>query len=95
MDTIELWARNGDAVREAMELGDLVHLETSREELTDEFLLFAIESGLLKDWAASFPDPRNEPEIGMGVILASQVAARFAKIYSLRKSGYVLRSAAV
>ena len=27
MDTIELWARNGDAVREAMELGDLVHLE--------------------------------------------------------------------
>jgi hypothetical protein len=95
MDAIELWARNGDAVREAIELGDLVHLDTASEELTDEFLLFAIESGLLSRWAESFPDPRNEPEIGMGVILASQVAARFAKIYSLRKSGYVLRSAAV
>lgn len=95
MDTIELWARNGDAVREALELGDLVHLETSREELTDEFLLFAIDSGLLSRWAESFPDPRCQPEIDMQVILASQVAARFAKIYSLRKSGYVLRSAAV
>lgn len=95
MDTIELWARNGDAVREAIEMGDVVHLDTACEELTDEFLLFAIESGLLNGWAASFPDPRNEPEIGMGVLLASQIAARFAKIYSLRKSGYVLRSAAV
>lgn len=95
MDTIELWARNGEAVREAIELGDLVHLETSTEELTDEFLLFAIESGLLNRWAASFPDPRHEPEIGMDILLASQLAARFAKIYSLRKSGYVLRSAAV
>jgi hypothetical protein len=95
MDTIELWARNGDAVREAIEMGALVHLDTACEELTDEFLLFAIESGLLSGWAASFPDPRNEPEISMGVILTSQIAARFAKIYSLRKSGYVLRSAAV
>lgn len=95
MDTVELWARNGDAVREAIELGDIVHLETSREELSDEFLLFAIESGLLSGWAASFPDPRHESEIGMEVLLASQIAARFAKIYSLRKSGYVLRSAAV
>jgi hypothetical protein len=47
MDAIELWARNGDAVREAIGLGELVHLDTSTEEWTDEFLLFAIESGLL------------------------------------------------
>jgi hypothetical protein len=46
MDTIKLWARNGDAVRQALELGELVHLETASEELTDEFLLFAIRSGL-------------------------------------------------
>ena len=38
MDTIKLWARNGDAVRQAIELGELVHLETASEELTDEFL---------------------------------------------------------
>ena len=71
MDTIRLWARNGDAVRQAIELGELVHLETASEELTDEFLLFAIESGLLTHWAESFPDPRQAPEISMEVILAS------------------------
>lgn len=95
MDTIELWARNGEAVREAIELGDLVHLDTAREELTDEFLLFAIESGLLHSCSNSLPDPRNEPEIGMEVILASHLAACFAGFSSMRKSGYVLQSASV
>jgi hypothetical protein len=95
METIKLWARNGDAVRQAIELGEMVHLETASEELTDEFLLFAIQSGLLSKWAKAFPDPRCEPEIGMEVILASHLAARFAGLYALRKSGYVLRSAAV
>ncbi|MFQ5938026.1 MAG: transposase [Acidiferrobacterales bacterium] len=95
MDTIKLWARNGDAVRQAIELGELVHLDTASEELTDEFLLFAIESGLLTSWAESFPDPRQEPEIGMQVIIGSHLAARFAGLYSMRKSGYVLRSASV
>ncbi len=95
MDTIKLWARNGDAVRQAIELGELVHLDTASEELTDEFLLFAIESGLLQRWAKSFPDPRQAPEIGMEVIVASHLAARFAGLYSMRKSGYVLRSASV
>ena len=95
METIKLWARNGDAVRQALELGELVHLETASEELTDEFLLFAIQSGLLAKWAEAFPDPRQAPEIGMEVIVASHLAARFAGLYSMRKSGYVLRSAAV
>ena len=95
MDSIKLWARNGEAVRQAIELGELVHMETASEELTDEFLLFAIESGLLKTWAETFPDPRGEPEIGMEVILPAHLAARFAGLYSMRKAGYVLRSARV
>jgi hypothetical protein len=95
METIKLWARNGDAVRQAIELGDLVHLDTASEELTDAFLLFAIQSGLLSKWAEVFPDPRQEPEIGMEVLWASQLAARFAGRYSMRKAGYVRRSAAV
>lgn len=95
MDSIKLWARNGEAVRQAIELGALVHLETASEELTDEFLLFAIESGLSKKWAEAFPAPRAEPEIGMEVILPAHLAGRFAGLYSLRKTGYVLRSARV
>jgi hypothetical protein len=95
MDTIKLWARHGDAVRQAIALGELVHLDTASEELTDEFLLFAIQSGLLSKWAEAFPDPRQEPAISLEVIVASHLAARFAGLYSLRNSGYVLRSAAV
>jgi hypothetical protein len=95
METIQLWARNGDAVRQAIELGDLVHLDTANEELTDEFLLFAIRSGLLSKWAGAFPDPRQAPEIGMEVLLAVHLAARVAGLYSMRKAGYVLRSAVV
>src|ERR1700704_2246698 len=95
MDSIKLWARNGEAVRQAIERGELVNMETGSEELTDEFLLFAIESGLLKTWAETFPDPRSAPEIGMEVILPAHLAARFAGLYSMRKAGYVLRSARV
>lgn len=89
METIELIARNGAAVRQAIELGDIVHMDTASEELTDEFLLFAIKSGLLKEWAAAFPDPRQAAEIGMEVLLAASSAARFAGLYSFRKLGYV------
>jgi DDE family transposase len=93
MESIRLVARNGEAVRQALERGEVLHLDTSSEEITDEFLLFAINSGLLTQWADSFPDPRKWSEISTQVILASQIAARFAAIYSQRKSSYVLRSA--
>src|SRR5205085_6822568 len=73
----------------------LVHMETASEELTDAFLLFAIESGLLETWAEALPDPRREPAIGREVILPAHLAGRFAGLYSLRKTGYVLRSARV
>src|SRR5262245_3503352 len=43
MDSIKLWARNGEAVRQAIELGEIAHIETASEELTDEFLLFGID----------------------------------------------------
>ena len=45
MDSITLWARHGEAVRKAIELGTLVHVETASEEFTDAFLLCAIDSG--------------------------------------------------
>jgi hypothetical protein len=95
MDSLRLWARDGEAVRQAIELGESAHIETASEELTDAFLLFAIESGLVQTWAEAFPDPRREPEIGLEVILPAHMAARFAGLYSMRKAGYVLRSARV
>jgi hypothetical protein len=95
MDSLKLWARDGEAGRQAIELGEIAHMETASEELTDAFLLFAIASGLLQSWAQTFPEPRGEPEIGMEVLLPAPLAARFAGLYSMRKAGYGLRSARV
>src|SRR5215475_1128525 len=89
MDSMQLWVRDGEVVRQVIELGEIVHIETASEELTDEFLLFAIESGLLKTSANAFPDPRRELEIGMKVILLVHLAARFAGLYSMRRADYV------
>ena len=34
MDSIKLWARNGEAVRQAIELGEIAHIDTASEEFT-------------------------------------------------------------
>ena len=60
-----------------------------------EFLLFIIKSGFLDKWAEEFPDPRQWSEIPIKVIIAASLAARFAGLYSLRQTGYVLRSGRV
>jgi hypothetical protein len=87
MDSIKLWARDGEAVRQAIELGEIAHMETAREELTDACLLCAIESGLWQSGAQTFPDPRGEPELGMEGLLPAPRAARFAGWSSMRKAG--------
>ena len=38
METIKLWACNGDAVRQAIELGALVHRDTASAAWTDSTL---------------------------------------------------------
>jgi len=45
MDSIQLWARNGTAVRQAIELGEIAHIETASEELTDDWSLANFEYG--------------------------------------------------
>lgn len=47
MDSITLWARDGEAVRQAIEWGEVVHIEMASEELTDALLLCGIASGLV------------------------------------------------
>lgn len=49
----------------------------------------------MQTWAEAFPDPRREPEMGMEVIWPAHMAVRLAGLYSMRKAGYVLRSARV
>ena len=95
MESLKLWARHGEAVRQAIELGEMAHIETAREECTDALLLFALDSGLLQRWAGAFPDPRSAPEMTMEVMVPAHIAARCAGLYSMRQAGYGRRSARV
>ena len=95
MDSLKWWARQGEAVRQAIAFGEIAHLETASEAFPAAFLLCAIDRGLLQRWAGAFPDPRSAPELTMAVLLPAHRAARFAGLYSMRKAGDVLRSARV
>jgi hypothetical protein len=46
--TISLVAQTPATVRAAIEVGDVIHLDTARKEIPDEFVVFAIRSGVLE-----------------------------------------------
>ena len=53
------------------------------------------EAGCSRPGRRDFLIRVSGPQVSPEVILAASLAARFAKLYSLRKTGYVLRSARV
>ncbi len=87
MDSMQLWARHGEAVRQAIEWGEMAPIETASEECINAGLLCGSESGLWQSWAEALPDLRGEPEMGLAVIWPAPRAARFAGLYSRRKAG--------
>jgi hypothetical protein len=91
MESLTLWARDGEAVRQAIACGEIAHMETARAELTAACLLCASASGLVQ----TCPAPRREPELGLEGIFAAPRAARFAGWSARRKAGYGRRSARV
>ena len=95
METSTLWARHGDAVRQALELGELVHRDTASAELPDALVLCAIHSGLLSTWAEAFPAPRHAPASGREGLCAAPLAARCAGLSARRTAGSGRRFAAV
>jgi hypothetical protein len=93
MESLTLWARHGEAVRQALELGEMAHRETASAACSDACLLCAIASGLLKRGAGSLPEPRCAPEMAMAGLWPAPRAARCAGLDSMRKAGEVRRSA--
>jgi hypothetical protein len=82
-----------DEVLAALQRGEIVAVEEAIEQVPDFFLLYAIESGLLDQLSASFPDPRTQqPEIPLRIILAAGMAGHFAGLYALSVLPYALHS---
>ncbi len=93
MTTLHYLSHRPNEVLDALRRGEIVALETATEELTDFFVLYALESGLLDQLAATFPDPRQQqPEIPMRLLLAAGIAGHFAGLYALSQSPYALHS---
>src|SRR5687767_13409574 len=91
---LQLLSENPEAVLKRLREGWIEHFEGAHDQLTD-LLLYALKSGLLKECAAAFPDPRLEPEISVRVLLTASVAGAFQGEYALSQSGCALHSAAL
>src|SRR5437879_5712939 len=83
---------NPEAVLAALRQGWVDYWETAVDQVTDEHVRFALQSWLLAECAAAFPDPRLQPEIPILVLLTASVAAAFQGEYGLRPSGCALHS---
>jgi hypothetical protein len=82
-----------DQVLQALQQGKISAIEVAAEEMPDLFLHYAIESGLLEQMAKTFPDPRKQqPEIGIYLLLAAGIAGHFAGLYALSQLPYALHS---
>ncbi len=86
---------NPAAVLAALRQGWVDYWDTAVDQVTDEHVRFALQSGLLAECAAAFPDPRLQPEIPPLVLLTASVAAAFQGEYGLRNSGCALHSPAL
>jgi hypothetical protein len=87
MESLKLWARHGEAGRQASALGERVPMATAREECTEAGRLCAIDSGRLQTGAEACPAPRCEPDSGLEVLLPAHLAGRFAGLDARRNTG--------
>jgi hypothetical protein len=58
------------------------------EQITDEFMLYGLRSGLIDELSDTFPDPRKEEEISTKLILSASIAGHFADMYALSQSPF-------
>jgi Transposase DDE domain len=90
-----LLTENPEAVLAALQAGWVDYLGLAGDLVTDEHVRFALQSGLLRECAAAFPDPRLEPEIPLLVLLTASVAGAFQGEYALSQVGCALHSPAL
>jgi hypothetical protein len=89
---LRLLTENPAEVLERLRQGWIESFEDAADQVTDLHLLCALQSGLLQECAAAFPDPRQDPEIPALVLLAASVAGAFQGEYALCQAGCALHS---
>jgi len=79
-------------VLESLKLGEIESMELAVDQITDDFMLYALRSGLIDELASSFPDPREECEITIKQILSASIAGHYQDMYAMSQSPYALHS---
>jgi hypothetical protein len=92
MKELQIINQNEEKVIKKLNTGDVDAIELSVEQITDEFMIYGLRSGLIDELSKTFPDPRKEEEISTKLILSASIAGHFADMYSLSQSPYALHS---
>jgi hypothetical protein len=92
MKDFKFLSRNQVRVLESLKLGEIESIEEAVNQVTDDFMLYGIRSGLIDELASSFPDPRKESEISIKQILSASIAGHYQDMYAMSQSPYALHS---
>ena len=92
MKELQIINQNQEKIIKKLNTGDVDAIELSVEQITDEFMLYGLRSGLIDQLSKTFPDPRKEEEISTKQILSASIAGHFQDMYALSQSPYALHS---
>ena len=92
MRDIQILQQEPKKVLSKLKLGEVDSIEYAVDQITDEFMIYGIRSGLIDELSKSFPDPREECEITVRQILCASIAGHFQDMYAISQSPYALHS---
>lgn len=92
MHDIQILQQHPKNILDSLNCGQIERMELAVEQITDEFMIFALRGGLMDALSKSFPDSRKECEITVKQILSASMAGHFQYMYALSHSPYALHS---
>ena len=92
MNDIQILKRDPSKVLESLKHGSVESIELAVDQITDEFMIYGLRSGLIDELSSGFPDPRREEEITAKQILSASIAGHFQDMYAISQSPYALHS---
>jgi hypothetical protein len=92
MRELQIIYQDQEKIIKKLNTGDVDAIELAVEQITDEFMIYGLRSGLIDELSKTFPDPRKEEEISTKLILSASMAGHFQDMYALSQSPYALHS---
>jgi Transposase DDE domain len=88
-----LLAHRQERTLEQLKAGEIENVRVSASHPVDQIVLHALREGLLQQVLRTFPDPRNDFEVPIEVLLLPQILQRLNNEHSLLLAPYMLNNA--